>query len=164
MFLFSLQIRLMRVFGRIKQTQSYGFVPHFYFRQPFFILFTNALKSAGIFSVFTIMRILNICCFPQITKTIVGAHTVYVIDLIFWPRISFIQPRQSVRQIQHVIQPDNYISVLGHASCAVAHTATPPRFSPHKHASIRIVLQKFFNAIRCHAVNINRAVHKGQAA
>ena len=163
-FTLSQNISLMRFFGSVKQPYANRFVINFYFRQPFAVFFSDTQKTAFIaWSWFArILRVLHIGNFAQIDPTVVRSVAVYVIYLFCGPISCLVEPRQSVRKIQNIVQTYNNVSVLGDAPGLVSNASPSARFSPSKDAFVRAIMHKFFKAFWRHDVNINAVLCGGQ--
>jgi hypothetical protein len=162
-FAFGGDIGLMRFFWCIKQTYANRSVIDFYFRQPFAVFFANATKAAFVWFSSLILRVLGVCNLAQITPSIVGAVSVYVVYLVRRPFSGLVEPCQTVCEIQRVIQPNDHVAIFGYAAHFLADAATPARKRPCKKPAVRVIARYFFEAIRRHVVNINPVLCGGQA-
>jgi hypothetical protein len=156
-------IGLMRFFRRTEQTYAYRFVIDLYFGQPFAVFSTNATKTAFAYSNPFVLRVLRVCDFTQIYKPVIRSIAVYVVNLIDWPLTVRIEPRQSMRQIQNIIKPNAYVTVFHSTADYISKSTPAPCFGPRKQPGIRIVMEKFVQSLKCHAVNINPVLCGGQA-
>ena len=166
------KISCVRGFGRFKQTYSDGLVVNFNLRQPLAVFTAHARKSAFVLSRFLVLCVFGVCYFAQIMQRIIGAVSVYVVNLLRGPSPMHMQPRQSVRQIQPVIHSYNNVPVTHYAPCSAVFTAFAAANSPRKNAAFDVVIKQFFKSVRrqfhsppffahCN-VNINSVLPKGQ--
>lgn len=166
------KISCVRGFGRFKQTYSDGLVVNFNLRQPLAVFTAHARKSAFVLSRFLVLCVFGVCYFAQIMQRIIGAVSVYVVNLLRGPSPMHMQPRQSVRQIQPVIHSYNNVPVTHYAPCNAVFTAFAAANSPCKDAVFWVVVKQLFKSLcgkfhnqpffaHC-KVNINVAVPGGQ--
>lgn len=137
------------LFGRGKQAQPNRSVIDFYFRKPFMVFSPDARIPAFVIAAFlTVMRVFNVSGFAQIAKPIVRSVSVNVINLMRRPFIRHIQPRQPMREVQHVVQPNNTIPVF-HLTARFSSGRTTAAFCfPSKFAGVGIVIDKMAKAFR----------------
>jgi hypothetical protein len=161
---FDQYISLMRFFGSRKQTYANRLVVDFYLGQPFTVLFSYAKKTASVFDFWPsdILRVFQIRNFTQIRQSVVGAVSINMVNLIYWPSIVRVKPYQSMSKIKHIIKSDTYVSMLHLAPDNATYAAPAPNFSPRKKASFSAIIQKFMQSFWGHKVNINSAVCGGQ--
>ena len=110
--LLSRQVCLMRFLGRIKQAQTNHFVIKLDFGQPFATLLANAHVAAFTFRFAPVLRVFGVSGFAKIAQTVVRSVAIDVVKLFCRPNPMHIQPSQSVRKIQNVIQPNSAVAVL----------------------------------------------------
>jgi len=171
--LFGLTIRDIRFFRRVKQTQPHGFVAYFYLGQPLTVFAADTLKPAFVACVTTVVRILNICRFSQIAKSVVVALPVDMVYLVHRPISGYVQPRKPMRQIQRIIYADSPITILHSAPSYLSGRTAAARLQPSKLPRIGVVAYQFAQSLcgKAHKmplskhdiVNVNRAVSGGQA-
>ena len=105
---------------------------------------TIALSSAYV------LYILRLSSFSKIINAIVRRISVLMIQPCYWPRTSFIKPRQSMGKIKTVIRPDMDISLIVIASGLFANfDAIRRAFNPSKYASCSIVMQQLSKSFLC---------------
>lgn len=140
--MFSFQICLMRFFWCGKQTQSNDNVVIFDFCHPLMVFLSNAGKTAFVIFAAPILGVFGVSSFTKIAKSVVCTITIYVVNLIRRPILGNIQPCQSVRRVQHVVQSYGYISVFHATARNISSSATPPRQVPSKNTSARLVVNQ----------------------
>lgn len=162
---FSRNIFLMRLFRCIEQPYADRFVIDFYFSQPFAVFFSYAKKTAFVaWSWFTrVLSVFYVGNRTQIIDSIIRSVSINMVYLLCGPLTISIEPRQSMRQIQRVVQSKDNVTILGGTTRFCAYTTPTARFSPRKQAGVGGVVKKFFKPFWCHAVNINSAMCGGQA-
>ncbi len=135
------------LFGSGKQAQSNRSVIDFYFRKPFMVFGPDARIPAFVIATFlTVMRVFNVGGFAQIAKPIVRSISVDMVDLLRRPFIRHIQPRQPMREIQRVVQPNSPIPVFHSTTRFPAGRATSALYFPSKFAGVGIVIDKMAKA------------------
>ena len=149
------------LFRRGKQTQSDRSVINFYFGKPFLVFGSDARITAFVVAAFlAIMRVFNISGLTQIAKSIIRSISIDVVDLMRRPFIRHVQPRQPMREIQYVVQPNNIVPVFHTTARFPAGRATSAFCFPSKFAGVGIVIDKIAEAFGCKfvlhgTVNIN---------
>jgi len=160
-FLTRRQISLMGFFRRVKKAQPNGFVVDFNFRQPAFIFSPHACVAALVIAAApAIMRVFKVGGFTQICKTVIRAVTVYVVDLVRRPVTRHVKPRQSMREMQRVIQTNNIVTVFHPTTGFAAGRTFSPFCIPSKDAGFGVIIYKmaktFYRNLCLHdTVNIN---------
>ena len=144
--LLGFKVHIVRGFGRREQTQSNRFVVNFDLSKPFVVFFADARKAAFVVYTFTVLRVLSVCSFSQVTKSVVGANSVDMVKLASRPFAVDVQPSQSMRGVQRVIQPDTGVPVLHAASGFIARTTPAPRHVPGKNAGVAVILDQILQA------------------
>ena len=144
--LLGFKVHIVRGFGRREQTQSNRFVVNFDLSKPFAVFFADARKAAFVVYTFTVLRVLSVCSFSQVTKSVVGANSVDMIKLASRPFAVDVQPSQSMRGVQCVIQPDTGVPVLHAAPGFIARTTSAPRHVPGKNACVAVILDQILQA------------------
>lgn len=93
---------------------------------------------AGVFRTRTI---------SEVNHAIIGRVAVDMVDLIR-PYAVFVQPRQSMGSIQHIINPDDYRTIFTDNPRPNAYLGTTTAvLSPMKQPGIRVVSQKLFQPL-----------------
>lgn len=160
-FLAGFFIGLAGIFRLVKQAQTNGFVVNLNFRQPSVAFGAYTCVPAFVVAAFaTIVRIFNIGRFAQITKTIISPIPVDVVNLMRRPFTCHIQPSQTMRKIQHVVQPNNIIAVFHTATRFSPLRAPAPFDAPRKPTCGGVIIDKVKKAVRRklvlhNSVNIN---------
>ena len=144
---FCFQIRLMRFFWRSKQPQANRLVIDFDFCQPLVVFLTNTWKTTFVVLAFAVLRILRISGFTQIVNLVVTSVAVNVVQLMRGPFAVNVQPRQSMRGVQYVVQSDGYVPMPHAAANYISGTASPARHVPPKNAGFRVVGHERFKAV-----------------
>ena len=145
--LLSSQVRLIRLFRRIKQAQPDHFVIKLDLGQPFAILLANAHKSTFAFRFASVLSVFSVSGFTKITQAVVRSVTVNVVYLICRPNAMYIQPRQAMRQVQNVIQPNNAVS-SGHVGPSQRALPTlAARYAPCKQSRVWVVVDQLSKAV-----------------
>ena len=144
--LLGFKVRIVCDFGRRKQAQSNRFVVNFDLRKPLAVFFADARKAAFVVYTFTVLRVLSVCGFSQVTKSVVGADSVDMVNLANRPFAVDVQPSQSMRGVQRVIQPDTGVPVLHSASGFIAGATSAPRHVPGKNAGVAVILDQILQA------------------
>ena len=168
---FSSDIGFMRRFRSFKQTYADRHVVYFYLGQPFVVFFANAGKSAFVGARSLILRVFGICNRTKISYAVVRAVAVYMINLLCGPLSVNIQPRQTMRCVQRVVQSDSDVAMPHSTPSHRTFSAPAPRDGPRKSPGFWVVIKKRAQSIcrQIHigllntTVNINPAVCKGQA-
>jgi len=171
---FSFLIRCASFFWRVKQTKAYSLVVNFYARLPLAVFAPDARKSACVFGRFPpVMRIGNVGGFSQVSQSVVCAVIVDVVNLIRRPYAMCVKPRKAMRAVQNIVYTNADIPVLHQTPSHGTLTAFSPGHSPLKNPRIRVIADKFFQAVRCKfghfnlqntsPVYINSAACGGQA-
>lgn len=145
--LFSCQVRLMRLFRRVKQAQTDHFVVKLDLRQPFVILLTNAHKSAFTFRFASVLSVFGISSFAKIAQTVVRSITIDVVKLFCRPNPMHIQPSQSVRKIQNVVQTNSAVAVLHVGSGQRTRAAFAAGQTPRKQSRVWVVVDQLAKAV-----------------
>ena len=136
------------LFWRGKQTQSNRFVIDFYFRKPFVAFNPNTRVAAFVVAAFsTVMRVFNVSGLAQITNAIVRSISVYMVNLMRRPTTCRMQPSQTMREMQHVIQPNNIIPAFHSASRPRPLSAATPFDAPSKFTCGAVVIKQIVKAI-----------------
>ena len=170
-FLLGNNIGFMRRVRSFKQPKPYGLVVNFDFRQPLAVFAAHTGKSAFVAARRFVPCIFHVANRTQIAPPVVGAVAVNVVNLFGRPLPGHIQPSQSVRQMQCIINADDNVAITHFAPSFVAQTAPPSRFSPSKLACFGAIMHQRFKSFcrQTHSTlhnvtdNINPAVYGGQA-
>lgn len=137
------------LFRRGKQTQSNRFVIDFYFRKPFAAFSPNARIAAFIIAAFSaVMCVFNVGRLTQIANSIVRSIPVNMVNLMRRPVACRIQPSQTMREIQYVIQPDNVVPIFHAASRLRPLSAAASFNTPSKFAGVGVVIEKIAEAFK----------------
>jgi hypothetical protein len=67
-----------------------------------------------------------------------------------------------MRQIQNIIKPNAYVVVFHPTTDYISKSTSTPCFSPRKQPGVWVVIEKFAQSLKCHAVNINPVLCGGQ--
>ena len=136
------------LFWRGKQTQSNGFVIDFYFRKPFLAFNSNTRIAAFVIAAFlAVMRVFNVGSITQIANAIVRSISVYVVNLMRRPATCRMQPSQTMREIQHVIQPNDIIPAFHAAPRPRPLSAATPFDAPSKFTCGGVVIKQIVKTV-----------------
>lgn len=141
------QICLMRLFGRVKQTQPDHFVIKLDLGKPFAILLANAHVAAFSFRLMSVLGVLSVRSFSKVAQAVVRSIAVNVVNLFRRPRSMYVQPGQSMRQVQDVVQPNSSVACLQSCASQSAGTTFATRHAPRKQARVRVVVDQLFQAV-----------------
>ena len=144
---FCFQIRIPRFFRRSKQSQSDRLVVDFDFRQPLVIFLANACKTTLIVPALAILRVLRVSGLPQVTNAVISPVAINVVQLARRPLTVNIQPRQTMRSVEHVVEPDCDIPISHAAASCVARSAPPTSHVPPKNSCVWGVYNKRFKPV-----------------
>ena len=144
---FSFQVRCVRFFWGVKKPQPNCLVVDFNLGFPTVVLFVDACKTGFVVAALSILRVLRVSRFSQIGYPVVSSVAVDVIKLFFRPFSSNIQPRQSMRGVQYVVQSDGYVPMPHAAASYISGATAPARHVPPKDAGFRVVGYKRLKAV-----------------
>lgn len=162
--IFILNICFMSLFWRFKAAYAYCFVIYLYFSFPFRSFFVNASKAGSVVCSAPVLSIFCISRFAQITKTIIGSVSVYMIYLVCRPLSCHIKPRKTMCKMQNIVKPDANISITHSAASWCASSTPSPRKIPCKFAGILAIVNQNFQSILSkhdHLLNDNNYINKG---
>ena len=140
---FSRQIRGVRFFGCIKQSQANRFVVQLNFGSPSIVFPTHTCVARLVVAALSILRVLCVCSLSQVAQTVVRTILVDVVKLLRGPRTVRVQPRQPMRGVQHVVHADANVAVAHSTARRIAGATTPSGFAPCKFARIRVIVDQF---------------------
>ena len=141
-------VNLASFFGRIKQTQSDGFVVDLNLRQPTVVFGAYARVTTFVgFAFLTVVGVFKIGRFAQIVDTVVRSIAVDMVYLVRGPFFGRVEPSQAMSEMQYVIKPDYDVTVFHPATRFSAGHTSPPFSVPSEHSRFRVVIDKLANAV-----------------
>lgn len=140
-----------------KRAKAGAFVVNFDLRNPFSAGQSYAGMPAGI--VFThsaaVLRVFSVRCYAKITESIVPAVIVDVVNLLRRKRSSHIQPRQTMRSMQHIIYADAPVASVHTATGQFSWCTLASCQSPSKYPSYGVIIDKLLEPFLCKKIGVH---------
>ena len=145
-FPLGLQIRLMRLFRRIKTRFAYVFAIYHYLHNPFSLVRADT-KESGLVGFCSLAYVLKVFCarhFAQIFNAVVCFYAIFMVYVLCRPDTGYVKPRQSMRQLFSVVNSYRPVpSRLCGPSYGPNKVFSVMMPYPRKSACVRIVPQRF---------------------
>lgn len=158
---FSRQVRSMGEFACAEESKVLSGVPASYRRSPEALVFpVDRTQKPAIFSS-TSNRVLHVFCvgsFSEVFNAVIRALPIYVVDLVGRPCTMNIEPSKPMSKVLDVINSDDPVATTYLRTGNLSNThPSVQTYSARKHASVRVVIEKFAQAC-CGKIGLNHDV------